>query len=93
MTFSQRNSPLADAGEHRWEVPPLSVGKRLDRWLAESVSEISRSRIQAAIRSGAVLLNGASAKASEIVRTGDKVLWRTSLPLPCESARAEGHAD
>ena len=89
MTFSQRNSPLADAGEHRWEVPPLSAGKRLDRWLAESVSEISRSRIQAAIRSGAVLLNGASAKASEIVRTGDKILWRMSLPLPCESARAE----
>ena len=53
------------------------------------MQEISRTRIQAVIRSGGVLLNGAPAKASEIVRAGDEVLWCESPPMRCESAQAQ----
>jgi 23S rRNA pseudouridine1911/1915/1917 synthase len=50
---------------------------------------VSRSRIQAVIRSGDVLLNGAPAKSSQIVRTDDEIVWREPALTPCESARAE----
>lgn len=46
---------------------------RLDRFLAEKMGGVSRSRIQALIKSGEILLNGKIAKASEPVACGDKV--------------------
>jgi 23S rRNA pseudouridine1911/1915/1917 synthase len=50
---------------------------------------VSRSRIQAAIRSGAVLLNGLPAKASEMVRVGDEICWREPPPVQSQSAHAQ----
>ena len=70
-------------------VSPAAAGIRLDRCLAGCMQEISRTRIQAVIRSGGVLLNGAPAKASEIVRAGDEVLWCESPSMRCESAQAQ----
>ncbi|HEY5768893.1 MAG TPA: RluA family pseudouridine synthase [Terrimicrobium sp.] len=89
MIFSQRNSPPPDARERVISVSPTAAGVRLDRCLAGCLPEISRTRIQAIIRSGGVLLNGAPAKASEIVRAGDEVLWCESPPVRCESAEAQ----
>jgi 23S rRNA pseudouridine1911/1915/1917 synthase len=89
MIFSQRNSPSADAGKCAITVSPAAAGVRLDRCLAGCMEEISRTRIQAVIRSGGVLLNGAPAKASEIVRAGDEVLWCESPVMRCESAQAQ----
>ena len=89
MIFSQRNSPTSMSGQRVFSVSSAAAGNRLDRWLAECLPAVSRSRIQAVIRSGGVLLNGAQAKASQIVRTDDEIVWREPALIPCESARAE----
>ena len=89
MIFSQRNSPASAPGERVFSVSSATAGNRLDRWLAECLPAVSRSRIQAVIRSGGVLLNGARAKASQIVRPDDEIVWREPALTPCESARAE----
>ncbi|HVJ56848.1 MAG TPA: RluA family pseudouridine synthase [Terrimicrobiaceae bacterium] len=89
MVFSQRNSPASESGQRIFSVSPATAGNRLDRWLAECLPAVSRSRIQAVIRSGGVLVNGARAKASHIVRTDDEIVWREPAVTPCESARAE----
>ena len=89
MIFSQRNSPSANARERVISVSPAAAGVRLDRCLVGFLPAISRTRIQAVIRSGGVLLNGAPAKASEIVRAGDEVLWCESPSMRCESATAQ----
>lgn len=65
------------------------AGIRLDRCLAGFLPAISRSRIQAVIRSGGVLLNGAPGKASDIVRVDDEIVWREPAAVECESARAQ----
>jgi 23S rRNA pseudouridine1911/1915/1917 synthase len=89
MIFSQRNSPTSESGERVFSVSSATAGSRLDRWLVECLPAASRSKIQAVIRSGGVLLNGAPAKASQIVRTDDEIIWREPALTPCESARAE----
>jgi 23S rRNA pseudouridine1911/1915/1917 synthase len=90
--FSQRNSPAAETGQRTFSVSAAGAGNRLDRWLAECLPTVSRARIQAVIRSGGVLLNGAPAKASQIVRVNDEIVWREPAVIPCESARAENLA-
>jgi 23S rRNA pseudouridine1911/1915/1917 synthase len=89
MIFSQRNSPASASGERVFSVSSATAGNRLDRWLAKCLPSVSRSRIQAVIRSGGVLLNGAQAKASQILRTDDEIVWREPALTPCESARPE----
>ncbi|HEY5707101.1 MAG TPA: RluA family pseudouridine synthase [Terrimicrobiaceae bacterium] len=88
MIFSQSNSPPPGTRECVFNVSSPAAGDRLDRCLASFLPAMSRSRIQAVIRSGGVLLNGAPAKVSETVRTGDEILWRESPPRRCESAQA-----
>jgi 23S rRNA pseudouridine1911/1915/1917 synthase len=89
MIFSQRNSPASQLGERIFSVSPANAGNRLDRWLAECLPAVSRSRIQAVIRSGGVLVNGVAAKAAQIVRPDDEIVWSEPALTPCESARAE----
>jgi 23S rRNA pseudouridine1911/1915/1917 synthase len=48
-------------------------GKRLDAFLHERLPEFSRSRLQSWIKSGRVLVNGATPRASYLVRGGDTV--------------------
>jgi len=55
-------------------VKGTDVGTRLDRFLANSASEFSRSRIQALIRDGFVTVNGAAPRARDIVRAGNRVI-------------------
>ena len=88
MIVSQRNSPSLDARESVFTVSSTAAGARLDRCLAGFLPALSRSRIQAVIRSGAVLLNGAPTKASEIVRGGDEIVWREPSSARSESASA-----
>jgi 23S rRNA pseudouridine1911/1915/1917 synthase len=70
-------------------VPATAAGARLDRCLVALLPSISRCRIQATIRSGEVLLNGAPARPSEIVRVGDEILWSELSPARCESASTQ----
>src|SRR5256885_16801050 len=55
-------------------VKATDAGTRLDRFLADSVREFSRSRIQALIREGFVTVNGAAPRARDMVRAGDRII-------------------
>jgi 23S rRNA pseudouridine1911/1915/1917 synthase len=47
--------------------------KRLDHYLQEQWPQYSRSRLQSWIKQGRVLVDGAAAKASHILRGGEKI--------------------
>ena len=57
-------------------VEPHHAGKRLDRFLADTVPAFSRSRLQALIRNGFVTVNGKAARPRDLVRAGDVVELR-----------------
>ena len=54
-------------------------GERIDTYLAEEVSEISRSKIQKAIKEGKCFLNGGLVKPSQLLKIGDIVELNTSF--------------
>lgn len=49
------------------------AGKRLDHFLQERLPEYSRSRLQGWVKGGAVTVNAAAAKASQLLRENDAV--------------------
>ncbi len=60
-------------------------GERLDSWLAGHIPELSRSRIQKALKDGEVLIGGLPvSKPSRKVRGGESVELRFSPPKPVE---------
>ena len=65
MTQENRREFIVTAGDAR---------TRLDRFLASSAREFSRSRIQALIREGFVTVNGAAPRGRDIVRAGDRII-------------------
>jgi 23S rRNA pseudouridine1911/1915/1917 synthase len=67
-------------------VPSRGGGIRLDRFLADEVQHLSRSRLQTLIRQGHATLNGNNARPREIVHAGD--LIRLIEP-PLEKIAAE----
>jgi 23S rRNA pseudouridine1911/1915/1917 synthase len=60
------------------------AGQRLDIWIESQVADLSRSRLQALIRSGHVTVDGATAKPHLKVRAGMRV--RVAPPPPTPSA-------
>ncbi len=69
------------------EQPPLQIivqtehaGERLDRFVAATIPDISRSYVQQLISDAHVRVNGKSAKASASVQPGDAIT--VTLPLP-----------
>jgi 23S rRNA pseudouridine1911/1915/1917 synthase len=54
-------------------VEPASAGARLDRWLSERLTELSRARLQALIRGGLVRVDGTVEKAAHRLRAGERV--------------------
>lgn len=61
-------------------------GMRLDAYLASRVNGVSRSALQRAIASGAVLVNDQVAKASYKVRAGDELQVELPETIPLEAA-------
>ena len=61
-------------------------GLRLDRFLADELAGLSRSRIQQLIRDGRVTVGGRLAKQSVAIREGDAV--QVDIPPPVEAAPA-----
>src|SRR5262249_18209451 len=55
-------------------------GQRLDHYLQRQMPEHSRSRLQSWIKDGAVLLNGATAKASAVLRGGERIEVTPAAP-------------
>lgn len=61
------------------------VGERLDSFLSAQIPELSRSRIQKALRAGDVLVDGEPAdKSARKVRQGERVTLSFSPPRPLE---------
>jgi 23S rRNA pseudouridine1911/1915/1917 synthase len=56
---------------HRVDLPPEFAGRRVDQALAQLLPQYSRTRIQRWIEEGAVLLNGLSIRASDMVVGGE----------------------
>ena len=59
--------------------------QRIDQFLATRLPELSRSRIQALIKSGDILLNEAKAKPKQSVSSGDSISVHIPEPEPAEA--------
>jgi len=59
---------------------------RLDHYLTARLPQFSRSRIQAVVRSGEVLLNRLPTKMGQKLREGDEIVWHEPPPAVCETA-------
>lgn len=70
------------AADHREaQAAPEDAGERLDRWMARTFEDLSRSRCKALIESGAVRVDGEIlGDPSAKVRTG--ALYEVSIPAP-----------
>ncbi|MGH2350097.1 MAG: S4 domain-containing protein, partial [Chloroflexota bacterium] len=62
------------SAEHRLTVAAEEAGQRLDRYLAERLPDVSRTRAQALIEAGDVRLAGRPARAASRVAEGDEVV-------------------
>lgn len=71
-----------DATIHRLNV--TEGGERIDKYLAEALSDLSRSAIQRLIDEGEVTLNEEVPKASADVAAGDEIVVRVPPPEPVE---------
>lgn len=66
-------------------VPPEADGRRLDRFVADRLTDCSRSAVQRLIKDGHVRLHGgAEVKPSTQVRAGDRVEIDHPEPIPVE---------
>jgi 23S rRNA pseudouridine1911/1915/1917 synthase len=63
---------------------PQAAGVRLDRWLAEAIPDLSRSRVQALIAEGRVRVDGAVPKAAHRLRGGERI--EVEIPPPPSEA-------
>jgi len=72
-----------------YAVTPEGAGLRLDHYLAEKLPELSRSRLQALIKEGYILLNGRQSKPGEKVRAGDRIEAEIPEAVPAENAAPE----
>ena len=72
----------------RFVVGEEEAGQRLDRYLAERLPGMSRTRVQELIEEGHVLVQGASGKPSQRVKAGMTVEVEV-LPRPAHEARPE----
>jgi 23S rRNA pseudouridine1911/1915/1917 synthase len=64
------------------------AGKRLDLYLLEKLPQYSRARLQTWVKDGAILVNGARAKASMLLRGGESIAV-TPASLPPLNAEPE----
>lgn len=71
------------------EVGPEQAGERLDRYLAATLPDQSRSRVQRLIEEGHVVVAGRAARANLPVKPGDRIT--VSIPAPV-SATPEAEA-
>ena len=80
------NDAASPARVRRFQVGAPSAGTRLDLFLAGACSDLSRSRIQKLIEDGAVLVRGATARRSHVVRAGEEVTIAVPEPRRTEVA-------
>lgn len=67
-----------------YHATPADEGVRLDVFLAQHLSEVSRAQIQRWIEAGVVELNGRTAKPNVRLKAGDEVYLEPPTPPPAE---------
>lgn len=67
-----------------YKVDPSETKKRIDLFLSNIQSEISRSQVQRLIEQDHVFVNGESVRAKYKVKSGDVVLLRVPDPVPLD---------
>ena len=70
-------------------VPPTDAGTRLDHFLAQKLTHLSRSRLQTLIKEGHVLLKGNPCKPSEKLRAEDTIQIDEPEATPTTETAAE----
>ena len=65
---------MTQENRREFNVTITDARTRLDRFLAKTAPEFSRSRIQTLIRQGHITVNGAAPRARDMVRAGDRVV-------------------
>ena len=70
-------------------VPAEASGLRLDHFLATQLPHLSRSRLQALIKEGHILLEGAPAKPGEKLRPGKRISVHEPEAVPATGAAPE----
>ena len=65
-------------------VKETSVGMRLDRYVADMISDLSRTYARQLIEDAHILLNGCEARPSTLVQLGDVVTVRRPLAQPTD---------
>jgi 23S rRNA pseudouridine1911/1915/1917 synthase len=75
--------------EFHYTIAAEEAGQRLDKSLAARLESLSRARIQAIIRDGAVTLNGRAVKASQNVDAGDVIAGKVPPDRPAEALAQE----
>ncbi len=70
-------------------VTPEHAGERFDRFVTSQLPDLSRSRVQALILAGDILLNGAITRASEPLKTGDEIAVSIPDSAPFTALQAE----
>jgi 23S rRNA pseudouridine1911/1915/1917 synthase len=61
------------------------VGKRLDAFLAERLTEFSRSRLQSWIKEDRIQVDGAAARSSQLLRGGENIAIEPAAPPPLKA--------
>lgn len=70
-----------------WLTVPLGMSVRLDKFLADQAPEHSRSAWQAAIRQGAVTVNGRPGKPGQLLHGGEVIRAQPPEPAPAAALR------
>lgn len=83
------SSPMSELASTTMTVPPEHAGQRLDQFLAGSLENVSRARVQELIQKHKVLLDGVPTKASLKLRGGEQVTVIGSAERPPLRALAE----
>ncbi len=68
------------AEEREYTVEGEQVGSRIDIFLAEQNSELTRSHVQKLVSEGCLFVNGAIVKANYKLKQGDSILFRIPEP-------------
>src|ERR1700733_14070666 len=76
---------MGSAPVMRLAVAVADAGKRLDHYLLEQMSGHSRARLQMWIKEGRVLVDGAGAKASHLLRAGEHIEVTPASPAPLQA--------
>ncbi len=79
------NAELSYASRRLFTIQPEDAGRRLDRYLVDTLGGLSRTHIQQLIGDEAVQVNGRASKPGYVLRAGDDILVDLALHAPVPS--------